>query len=863
VDEELDEELRFHIEREAAERVRRGASSADARAGALRDFGGVERFKEQCRDARGTRLLTDLAQDVRYALRTLRKSPGFTAVVVLTLALAIGANTAIFSVVNGVLLRSVPYANADRLAMVWEADRFSGTTREDASVPDYFDFRARAHAFSNLAAFEEEPLTLTRAGTQPQHVIAGLASWNLFPLLGVAPILGRSFTAAEDAPGGPRAVLLSDALWRSRFGADRGLLGSIIRLDDVPYTVVGVLPTTMHVPSERTELWVPLQIGPTTRPRDNHVIKVIGRLRDGVTLAAAQSEMTTIAAQLESAYPSNKGRGVRLEALPDVLVGAVRPALVVLLGAVALVLLVACANVGNLLLARAAVRRHEVAVRTALGASRGRLARQFFVESLLLSLGAAALGLVIAMAGLHLLLSLAPPDLPRLGEVGLDARVLAFTLALAIAVAIVFGLLPLSESRRLTLQSALHSGTARTGSTGRGQRRLRDLLVVTELATSVALVIGAGLLIRSFWALRHVDPGFTPRNVVQAALQLPPARYPQSYDNYPDWPEITGFYERLADRVGALSGVQSVAFASAGPLMPGFTNSFVIEGREDEAARGQAEIYTRMVSPSYFQTVGIPLVHGRALGTRDDAHAPLVALLNEAAVHRYFPNESPIGHRIKFWGTWRTIVGVVGNERFRGLTETTPPAVYTPLRQTPMAAVVLLVRTSRDPLLLWPAVHREVSSVDPQLALFDVVTMPRALARSVDRQRFTMLLLGSFAGAAMLLALIGVHGVLSYAVAQRTQEVGIRMALGASRGAVARLVVGHGLVLSTIGIALGLAGAVAGSRLLSGLLFGVTASDAATYVVVAVAVGAVALVASAWPAYRAMATDPAIALRLD
>ena len=862
-DAELDEELRFHIEMEIAERVRRGASPEAARTQVLRDFGGVERFKEDCRDVRGTRPLTDAAQDVRYAWRTLRKSPGFTTVVVLTLALAIGANTAIFSVVNGVLLRALPYVDAERLVMVWEADRFSGTSREDASVPDYFDFRAQNHVFADLAAFEEQPLTLTRAGTEPQHVIAGEATQNLFPLLGVAPILGRGFTTSEDAPGGPHAVILSEALWRTRFGGDPGVLGTVIRLDDVPHTVVGVLPTGVNFPSEHTELWVPMQIGPTTNPRDNHIIKVIGRLRAGVTLAGAQGQMTSIAAQLESAYPENKGRGVHLESLPEVLVGSVRPALVVLLGAVALVLLVACANVGNLLLARASVRRHEVAVRTALGASRGRLARQFFVESLLLSAGAAVLGLLIATAGLHLLLALAPSDLPRLGDVGLDGRVLAFTLGLAVAVALVFGLLPLTESRLHNLQGVLHSGTARTGTGGRGQSRLRDLLVVTELAVSVALVIGAGLLIRSFWTLRHVDPGFTPQNVVQAELQLPSARYPQDYSHFPDWREIQGFYKQTLDRVGALSGAESVAFANVGPLMLGFTNSFVIEGREAEAARGQAEIYTRMVTPSYFRTVGLPLIQGRALADRDDAHAPQVAVLNESAARRYFPNTSPLGHRIRFWGTWRTIVGVVGNERFHGLTEETPPAVYTPLWQTPMASVVLLVRTSRDPLQLWPAVHREVASVDPEIALYNVVTMPQALSRSVAQQRFTMLLLGAFAGAAMLLALIGVHGVLSYAVAQRTREVGIRMALGASRRTVARLIVGRGAVLSAVGITLGVGGAIAGSRLLSGLLFGVTALDPATYLIVAVSVAAVALLACVLPARRAMVIDPVIALRLD
>jgi putative ABC transport system permease protein len=869
VERDVDDEMRFHFDMREREYVAAGLSPEEAHAETLRRFGDVDGVRsslyhighQRQRRMRVTDLAGSVRNDVVFAVRQLARSRGFTAIVVLTLGLAIGATSAIFSVVDGVLLRPLPYPDADRLLLVWESDRFSATTREDASVPDYFDLREQNRSFAAVGAFEEQPFTLTASGAEPVRLVAGTVSRNLLGILGVSPRLGRGFSANEDVPGGARAAMLGDRLWRTRFGADRAVLGSVIHLDGEPYTVVGVLPEDVAFPAEKTDLWVPLQQGPQSMPRENHVVKVIGRLQPGVTVRGAQAEVSAIAQRLEAEYPgANKGRGMSVEPLPTALFSTTRPALFVLLGAVVLVLLVACANVANLLLARAMVRQREVAVRAALGAGAGRLARQFFIESLLMTLAAAGVGLIVATLGLKVLLAAAPPEIPRLGNVGINLTVLAFTLGLAVIVSLGFGLVPTFSALSLDLQRVLRSG-GRTGTPGRYHQRLRDMLVVSELALAVVLVVGAGLLMRSFWTLRHVDPGFNVENVLHASLQLPASRYPQSYSNYPHWTRITGFQDRVIERVSAIPGVLSVAFASAGPLDPGFTNSFRIVGREAEAAKGQAEISTRFVTPGYFATVGVPLLRGRPLSDRDGVDAPSVAVINAAAAKKYFPGEDAIGHRLSYWGQAREIVGIVGDERFHGLTEPTPAAVYTPLAQTPTSAVTLLARTSGDPVLVIGAVRREVWSVDGDIALFDVGTIQAALSGSVARQRFTMLLLGVFAAAATVLALLGVYGVLTYTVAQRTGEMGIRVALGARRSEIVGLVLRRGIVLLVMGLGVGLVAALAGSRVLAHLLYGIGAMDPLTYVAASVAIVAVALGASYVPARRAAGVEPMVALR--
>ena len=599
---EMDEEMRFHIEKATEKNLRAGMSPEEARRAALVSFGGVERFKEQSRDEARPRRLEDLMQDLRFGLRTLAKNPGFTLVAVLTLALGIGANTAIFSVVNGVLLRPIPLHDADRLMVVWETDRNSGTTREPASVPDYLDFQERSRTFERLAAFTGAEVNLTLAQGEPTRLAALAVTHEYMPMIGVRPILGRGLTAADDKPGAPDVALISEGLWQRLFARDPSAVGRTIRLDDRPTTVIGVLPNTGAFGSlqilsaadyarsfadrgrdTRVEMWVPLRPDPERSPRDTHPIIVLGRLARGATPDAAQQEMSAVAAALEKQYPSNTARGVYLEPLSEVVFGPVRPALFVLLGAVALVLLVACANIANLLFARGAVRLREVAVRTALGAGWRRLLHQFLVESTLLTAAGVALGLLFAYLGLHLLLALAPGGIPRLSEVGIDGRVLGATLGISVLVALAVGLVPAFQARRTDLQATLKEEAGRGATADAARGRLRAGLVVAELALAVVLLAGAGLLLKSFWLLRQVDPGFRAGGVIKAEFQLPASRYPVDFSKWPNWPEQRRFYDAVLERVQGIPGIEAAAFAGNHPLDPGFANSFYVVGRREEA----------------------------------------------------------------------------------------------------------------------------------------------------------------------------------------------------------------------------------------------------------------------------------------
>ena len=873
-DQELEEELRFHVDMEVAARLRAGMTPAAARRTTLRDFGGLERYKEECRDARGISLLDAGAADLRGALRALRKSPVFTGVVVLTLALGIGATTAIFTVVNAVLLRPLAYADPGRLVMVWENDRNSGTTREPASVPDYFDFRARSHVFSHLAALQPRALSFTppAPGADAVQLSAAAVTKDFLATVGIAPRLGRGFRPDEDVPGAPAVALISERLWHSRFASAPDIIGRRIRLGDSSYSVLGVLPDRIELPEmppgfgslqQDVDVWLPLAATPVSSPRERHDVIVVARLRAGVAPAAAQREMAALAATLEVQYPrENRARGVFVESLPASLVRGIRPALAALLAASALVLLIACANAANLLLARTVARRREVAVRLALGAGMRRLAQQLFAESFLLSVAAAALGIGIAAVGLRALLALAPRNIPRLADVSMDPRVLGVALGIAVLVSMTFGLLPLFLARTLDVQDALRAGSGRSGSAAPAQQRFRNGLVVAEIALSVVLVIGAGLLIRSVWSLRGVDPGFQSDRLLRVQYQLPASRYPQSMAAFPHFPELSGFHRELIRRVEAIPGVVSASVSANGPLEAGFTNSFVIVGREAEAEH-QAEIYIRSVSPSYFPTAGVALRRGRLLSDQDDATAPAVLLINESGARRYFPDGNAVGQQLRFWGQARRIVGVVADEKFEGPGAETPPAVYPPLWQVPFATVSLLVRTHADPMAVLPQVRAAVRNLDPQVALYGVTTMDEALSQSIGKQRFTMRLLGAFALLALVLAMIGVHGTLSYAVTQRSREMGIRMALGAQRGAVRRLIVRQGMRLSFLGIAAGLVGALAATRLLRTLLYGLTSTDLVTYAVVTSVIAIVSALASFLPARHATRIDPAITLRTE
>ena len=840
--------------------------------------------KDEVRATRAGALVDQLGQDLRHGARALLRTPGFTLVAIATLALGIGANTAIFSVVDGVLLRPAPVEDLDGLVMVWETDRNSGTTREPASLPDFLDFRAQSRSFTSLAAVMAGEVNLATAAGEPRRVGGLQVAGELLPMLGVRPIVGRGLGAGDARPGGPRVAVISEGLWREAFGRSPDVVGKTLRLDEVTYEVAGVIGDdsdfgVLQILSAAAysrsfadrggrgdvDVWTPLVADPERLPRATHPIFVLGRLLPGRSLPDARAELAGIAADLERAFPENDGRGVFLEPLADVVFAPVRPALRLLLGTVFLVLLIASVNVANLLLARGASRTREVAVRTALGATRGRLTRQFLVENLLLTLTAAAVGVGLAYLGLDALIAIAPADVPRLGSASVDLRVLLFTLVTSVVVGLIFGLVPSLQARRVDVQAALKAeGGAVTSSTTR--RRLGASLVVVELGLAVLLVAGASLLVRSFWKLGGVDPGFRAEGVLKAEYQLPAARYPANFKTWPDFKEMHAFTAALLARVSALPGVQAAAVAGDHPLDPGFTNSFVIVGREAEA-RSWPEISMRRVTPGYFATVGLPLVRGRALEASDGTAGEPVLLINQAAADRFFPGPGgdPLGSQIRIWGTNRRVVGVVGNEKFHGLAEAAPVAAYTPMAQTPSAdgGGVLLVRATGDPAALAAAVRATIHGLDGQLAVFGVETLDRTLARSVEQRRFVMLLLVLFAALAVGLAAVGVHGILAYGVAQRRREIGIRMALGARRGAVLGEILARGLRLAVAGVALGVAGAAALAHLLRSLLFGIEPTDVATFLFVGSFLIVVALVASFFPARAATRVDPMQALRAE
>ncbi len=799
--------------------------------------------------------------DVRLAVRGLGRNPSFVAVVVATLGLGIGATTAIFSVVNGVLLRPLPFHEAERLALIWENDRETGSVREPGSWPDYLDIRERTRAFSDVAAFGSRSANLTRAGADPARVRMTAVTENLDAVLGVAPALGRGIRAEEARPGGALVAVLTDGFWARRFGRDPEVLGQRLSIDDQTYTVVGVLPPGFQYPEETTDLWAPLQTDAELTPRWNHPYTMIGRLAPGVLVEAAQAEASAIMADLEEAYPENEARGAFVEPIVDVIRGNVSTPLMILFGAVIMVLLVACANVANLFLARGAQRTTELAVAAALGASASRMARRFLVESLLLTGAAAILGVVLAVAGARAIMLAAPAEIASLGQVTIDTEVLAFTVVTTLAVGLLFALVPARQAHKVDLQGALKEGRSQAGAGGLDKLRARRVLVVSQMALAMVLLVGAGLLLHSLWKIQRIDPGFGTEGILRAEFQLPSSRYPRDFSVYPRWAEVHAFNGALTERARGLPGVQAAAIVSQHSLDPGFTNSFFVVGREDEAA-DWGELVTRLVGPGYFATTGLGVVEGRPFDEGDDAEAPLVALVNRATVERYFPDHPVIGSQIRFWGMTREIVGIVEDEKMYGLTSDTPPAVYASMKQAPQPGrATLMVRTTGDPLSLADPIRAAVAELDADIPVYNIATMEQTLADSLARERFTSLLLAVFAGVGLLIALIGVHGVLSYVVAQRGHEVGVRMALGASRGEVRRMVVSQGMGLAVAGIALGVAAAVGVSRLLGGLLYGVSPTEPLTYGAVAGVLAIAALVASSLPAHRATRIDPVEALR--
>jgi putative ABC transport system permease protein len=809
-----------------------------------------------------------LFKELRYGIRSLLKHPGFTAIAVITLALGIGANTAMFSVINGVLLRPLPYHEPDRLVTIWEESPQRGLYQLPVSFANFRDWVDQNHVFEQISAYTFTNLNLTGAG-EPTRLLAVRSSANLFSLIGAAPLLGRAFLTEEDKEGANRVVILGHALWQSRFGSDPEIVGKSLTLNNQSYTVVGVMSSNSQFPvgfgylgkvlNDPVDLYVPLAATSKETGRGNYSFFSIGRLKPGVTIDQAQAEMTTIEGRLEQQYPEgNTGIGISLIPTQEQTVKEIRPALLVLLGAVAFMLLIACANIANLLLVRAASRQKEIAIRTALGASRLRVLRLLLTESLMLSFAGGCLGLLLAIWGTDALMALAPDNIPRLNEVAVDARVFGFTLAVSLVTGIFFGLIPAIHASKPDLNEALKEGSRGSMASTAG-KRTRSVLVAVEVALSLVLLIGAGLMIKSFFRLQQMNLGFNPDNVLAVNLSLSSSRYPEDRQQ-------VAFFREAIERLQSLPGIKSAGATTGLPLTLSLSGSdFRIEGRPEPEAGKEMIIYTRSVSPDYFGTLGISLIKGRDFSERDKSDAPKAAIINNDLARIYFPNEDPIGKRITFDDaqSWISIVGVIGDVKQLGLDSSAKPEVYFPYPQMAAPSMSLVVRTASDPLSLAGAVKSQIQMIDKDLPIDEAKTMQQLLAESISGRRFNMLLLTVFAVVALVLAIVGIYGVMSYTVTQRTHEIGIRVAIGAQSRDVFRMVIGQGMMLAMIGVAFGLIGAFGLTRLMTTMLFGVEPTDPATFVSIALLLTAVALVACYIPGRRATKVNPLVALRYE
>jgi len=810
-------------------------------------------FAHTFRRALTTRIL--MLSDVRFALRALRKKPGFTLVAVLTLALGVGANTAIFSVVNGVLLRPLPYPKPDRLVAIWQNDLAHGILKNTVSVPNFLDWKAESDVFDAMATWRNNAVTLG-AGTAPVRVRTGAVSADFFEVMGVAPVVGRTFLPDEYRFGAPPAIVLGYAAWRAHFAADRSVVGRQVRVDGRPVTVVGVMPEGFAFP-RRAEAWEPLAFDPAGLPGRGLVfLQVVGRLKPGVALERARAQMTAIADRLRQEYPNdNAGQGVTVLPLREDAVGDVRAALIVLSGAVGFVLLIACGNIANLLLARGVSRQREIAVRAALGAGRARLVRQLLVESLLIAAAGGAAGLLLGLWSFDALVALLPANLPRVSEIRFDGRVLAFTFTLALVSGLLFGLVPAVRASRGDLAGAFRERTA-----GGGGRRLRNGLVVAEMALAMTLLVGAGLLLTSFARLQSVEPGFEPRGVLVASYVLPDGRYGTAARE-------GAFVEGVLARLAANPAIDSAGATTTLPLQGSSLDlTFVVEGQPEPAPDDYPDADFDSVTPGYFETLHVPLRAGRTFRATDTAEAPPVVIINEALAQRYFPHENPVGRRLRVEWTndppFREIVGVVGDIHHAELGVAPRPAMYTPATQLSWSFGSFAVR-ARPGADAAAAVRQAIAAVDPELAPGNVAPLDAIVSSSIAQPRFRSLLVGGFAATALLLAIVGLAGVLSYSVSQRTTEIGVRLALGARSGQIVRLVVGEGLALAAAGTVVGAAGALALGGTLTSLLFGVSAFDGRIYLSLAVLLTAVAALACYVPARRAARVDPMAALRAE
>jgi putative ABC transport system permease protein len=861
VEQESTEEIQAYLDMLTEAKIRQGLTPREARRNALIELGGVEQVQERVREIRMGQFIETAWRDVRLGVRSLVHSPIFTVVTVLSLALGIGANTAIFSVVNGLLLRPLPYPEAEQIVDVWHTppqQAFPGLDRFSVSPANYIDWKAQSSTFEQMAVYTYTGLSLSTSN-DPLPLIGAAVSSDFFSVLRTNPMQGRGFTPDEERVGSDQVVVISHGLWQRAFGANPNIMGQTLTLNSRGFTVVGIMPAGFEFPRE-ADLWVPLAWDDKERQiRSIHDYLVVARLKQNVSLDQAQAEMSTISSRLEQQYPEeNSGWGARVIPLREDLVGNIRLALLVLFSAVGFVLLIACANVANLMLARGANRRKEMAVRVALGAGRARLVRQLLTESVLLAVTGGLLGLLLAVWGSKMLVKLG--SLPNAGEIGIDTSALGFTLLVSFAAGIIIGIVPALQFTRTNISETLKQGAGRTGGSPIKQHT-RKALVISEVALSLVLLIGAGLMIRSFWKLQNVNPGFDTSNALTMSVVLTPSRYSEPH-------QMLAFFDRALEQIRAVPGVVSVGTTTTIPLAGGgSTQPFTVEGRPAGTIAEQPMAQTRYISPDYFRAIGIPLRQGRFFSDYDRDKSVPVVIISEAMARRFWPGENPIGKRLtpSFHSEQgaREIVGIVGDVKSSGLEVDSAAMMYLPFRQSPRPFLSFVVRTASNPESLIQPVSRAIYSIDKDQALTDVQTLDQVLVASLSGRRFNMTLLLTFAGVALLLAAVGVYGVMNYTVTLRRRELGIRMALGAKATDVLRLVLRQGLTLTLIGVGAGLISAYALTRLMATLLYGVTATDYLTFITVPAVLIAVGLLASYVPARRATKVNPTIALRTE
>ncbi len=867
LDADLDEELRTHIDLAIEENLKRGMSCDQARTAALRNFGGITQTRESYRNQRGLPFLEVLAHDLRFALRQFRKSPGFALTAALTLALGIGANTAIFSVVKAVLLAPLPYNDPSRIVAVWTTNPAKGGEPLPSTPADFEIWKQRSGVFEDLAPSYDDEKTLTGQGS-PQFLLGYAVSANYLQILGVQPQIGRLYTAQEDTPGGPKLALLSDHLWRTTFHADPSIVGKSITLDGSPHTVLGVMPRGFDYP-QSVDLWTPIAMAPSAF--DNFkvpYIRILGRLKPGLTVEQAQKAVNELESQTAAAHPdTDSGNRVVLVPLRQQLDGDIRKPLLILMGAAALVLLIACANTAGLALARDAERQKEIAVRLALGASRARLLQQFVTESLLMAAIGGAAGILLAFAGTHFLLTLFPNDvanlnIPSVTRIPIDRGVFLFALLTTLLTAFLSGIAPVLKAAQTEAGGAMH-GTTRAGTPNRQSNRARSAVVATEIALSLILLTGAGLVVASFQKVVNADLGFQPDHVLSLQLFLPPDRYPRA-----DQHKTSVFVDEVVNRLASLPGVKSAAATNFLPLT-GFwgTANFLLRGQAQPKEGDAPEADNRVMTPDYLRTMGIPILRGRAFTNEDRAGGLQVAMINQTFARQYFKDADPVGQELNL-GTpekpeWWRIVGVTGDVKSFGQDQPTHADIYRPFDQKAFPIIAFTLRTESDPAAILKTAEQTLWSVDPDLPVFKAIPMDILANQTLAVRRASSVLISGFAVLALVLACIGIYAAMAYAVTQRTPEIGVRMALGARRTDVLRMVLGFGFRITLIGVAIGLAGALAVSRLLASLLFETSAINPLIFSLATGALVGIALLASLVPARRAASIDPMRALRAE